>query len=141
MLWRKYFAKINKAILNMSKKRGKKTFFLPRVDTTSLAFVKLLYLTLIVNIINLAYVLVVQRNLQPEVPLFYGLPEGQDQLTNSLGLSMPALVSFSISFVNFFIALYTKKKFFQQALLLTSFLISFFSLVTVVKITLLIGSF
>jgi len=106
-----------------------------------LPLLKLFYFTLAINTIILAYVFSIQKKLQPEVPLFYGLPEGQDQLTNPLNLAIPALISFAITGVNFAICLLIKRKFFQQALVVTSFGVSIFLMITIIKITLLIGSY
>lgn len=102
---------------------------------------KVLYLSFTLSILNLVTVLAIQNNLPPEVPLYYGLPEGPEQLSSSLGLTIPSIVSIIVIFLNTTLALLLKNKFLQQTLILTSFAISIFSSITVTKIILLVGNF
>jgi len=120
-----------------SKNIVKKNTFLA-IDTP---LKKVLYLSLTLSILNLAIVLVTQNNLPPEVPLYYGLPEGPEQLSSSLELTIPSIVSIITIIVNTTLALFIKNKFLQQTLILTSFAVSIFSSITVTKIILLVGNF
>jgi hypothetical protein len=103
--------------------------------------IKIVYIAVSLAILNLIIVLIVQNNLPPEVPLFYGLAEGPEQLSSSLGLTIPGVVSLVIIAINLTLAILLRNKFLQQTLILTSFAVSIFSIITTIKIILLIGSF
>ncbi len=102
---------------------------------------KFIYSSLIISGLGILFVIVVQSNLPPEVPLFYGLPVGENQLTTSLGLVTPAVISFLITAINVGVAFFLENKFLQKTLILSSFAISILSIITIVKISFLVGSF
>jgi len=93
------------------------------------------------SILTILAVLLSQKSLPPQIPLFYGLPEGEEQLTTSFGLIIPGVVSLIVAGINTLISLLLDNQFLQKSLILTSLAISAFSLVTTLKIILLVGSF
>ena len=103
--------------------------------------IKVVYLSIILAFLNLLMPIVVQSKLPPEVPLFYGLAQGAEQLTGSLGPAIPGVISLIIITTNLTLALLIKNKFLQHILVLASFTVSMFSVITSIKIILLIGSF
>lgn len=104
-------------------------------------WVRLIWVSAFLNVLTVLFVIFLQKKLPPELPLFYGLAEGEEQLTTSLGLTIPGVVSFLIVVTNFLIVLILKDNFLQKTLVLTAFVVSFFSLVTTIKIVFLVGSF
>ena len=127
-------------------KRGKLTFsgLIPKNKDAiekRLPIPKFIYSSLVISLIGIFFVILVQNNLPPEVPLFYGLPEGENQLTTFFGLVTPAVISFLVTVINVSIAFFLENKFLQKTLILSSFAISILSIITIVKITLLVGSF
>ncbi|OGM20745.1 hypothetical protein A2714_03630 [Candidatus Woesebacteria bacterium RIFCSPHIGHO2_01_FULL_38_9] len=111
------------------------------VEGKNLPIPKFIYSSLVVSGLGIFFVILMQNNLPPELPLFYGLPEGEDQLTTSLGLVTPAIISFIITLINTGLVFFLQNKFLQKTLILSSFAISILSVITIVKIALLVGSF
>ncbi len=93
----------------------------------------------LLNIIVILIVLILQNFLPPQVPLFYGLPEGEEQLVSSLMLIVPSAASLLILVINLSISYFLKEDFFKKILVITAIGITIFSLVTTIKIILLIS--
>jgi hypothetical protein len=106
-----------------------------------LPFPKLIYASFFLSLITIILVFVFKNNLPPELPLFYGLPEGEEQLTNTFGLITPVLVALSVLLLNVFLSFFLENSFLQKTLVLSAMAISVFSSITVIKIALLVGSF
>jgi len=96
---------------------------------------------ILINILIIALVALVQIVLPPQIPLFYGLPEGEAQLTPSLSLVIPSLVSLVIMVINIAISYFLKDEILKKFLITTAIGVSIFSIVTTVKIVFLVGSF
>lgn len=93
---------------------------------------------------NLAVVIVifaVKRFMPPVVPLFYGLPYGQSQLTEYSGLLIVPAACFAISVLNIVIALKLNDLFYKKALVVSSAVITLLGAITVGKIIALVGFF
>ncbi len=84
----------------------------------------------LVNILVILGVLFFQSHLPPVVPLFFGLPLGEQQLANSWALIIPPIVALAFLGVNIFI---------KQVLLGLTLTTTALSTITVVKIILLVG--
>lgn len=97
--------------------------------------------TLIVCLATIAFVLVVRNHLPPQLPLFYGLPKGEEQLTSTFGLIIPSLTSIAIVLVNFGLAQILSDSYFRRILSLASIGSVFLSTITTLKIIVLVGSF
>lgn len=93
------------------------------------------------NIIIILIILLLQVFFPPQVPLLYGLPEGEAQLASSLSLTLPSLISLIIIAVNVFISYLLKDEFFKKVLTITAIGLTIFSATTTIKIILLIISF
>lgn len=117
--------------LKVSRKGGNVYFPLKRVFVSSL----------IVNFLTAIAVLISQSHLPPQIPLFYGLAEGEEQLSFPLGLIIPTLLALLITVVNASLTLIIKNDFLQKTLILAGFAVTIFSTITTVKIILLVGSF
>lgn len=80
-------------------------------------------------------------NLPPELPLYYSLPWGEEQLVNPLGLLILPLSSFFIFILNFSLAslfLGKKEPWLTRILILTATIFSFLSTWALIKIIFLI---
>lgn len=102
---------------------------------------KIVLATVLLNIFSLLFVLAVQKNLPPQIPLYYGLPEGDGQLATPFWLITPAIFSLAVFLVNILISSFWKNEFLQQTLTLTSLAIAILSAITTLKIAVLVGSF
>lgn len=110
-------------------------------NLTKIPLIKVVYFCLILILLSLVSVITFQRNLPPEIPLFYGLAEGPEQLSSSLGLVIPSLLSLIFLITNVFLTLILKDKFLKQTLIIATFAVSLFSTITTFKIIFLVGSF
>jgi len=110
-------------------------------ELSQLPMTRLLYISILGTILNLALVIFTQNNLPPQIPLFYGFPEGEDQLGSSTSLLIPPSVAIGIIVLNAIIILRLKNELMQKSLVVASFVVSVFSLVTTIKILLLVGRF
>ncbi|HUC95302.1 MAG TPA: hypothetical protein VMR19_04885 [Candidatus Saccharimonadales bacterium] len=99
---------------------------------------------LVAIFVNLAVVLsliIFRGFLPPQVPLFYGRPAGNAQLTTTLGLFIAPIASFLIIIINFLICLSIKDGFLKKILAISSIVISILMAITITKIALLVGFF
>ena len=93
------------------------------------------------NIVIILIILLLQGFFPPQVPLLYGLPEGEAQLVSSLSLTIPSLVSLLVIAINIFISYFLKEEFFKKVLIITAVGLTIFSTTTTIKIVLLTISF
>lgn len=100
------------------------------------------YLPLVfgLNLLFIILIFVSQKLLPPQIPLFYGMPEGEGQLASSLFLIIPCLSAIIISVVNVIAALIVGDGFLKKTLIIATIPITFFALITTVKIFLLVGA-
>jgi len=94
-----------------------------------------------VNILVLLFTLLVQRNLPPIVPLFYGLPTGEEELAQKIFLVIPSLVSLLIILVNVTLIKYAKDSFLPKVLVGLIIGSTILGAITTIKIIFLVGSF
>lgn len=99
------------------------------------------FASVLLSVLTILFVIAIQKKLPPQIPLFYGLPEGEDQLTSKIGLIIPSFFALTITLFNAFLTSLLKNKFLRETLILSSFTISVLSLITTIKIALLVGSF
>ncbi len=121
--------------------KDEKVNIFKKLLSEKIAFKKLLYVSFGLSIINLTLVIALQKYLPPQVPLFYGAAEGEEQLTSSLGLIIPASLSIILILLNSLLSLFLESNFLQKILSIVSFTVTLLSAITVIKIILLIGSF
>jgi len=104
-------------------------------------FRKWVSLALVVNVSIVLAIFLFKRFLPPEVPLFYGLPKGQEQLGNIFLLALPCTISLGIIFLNILVGFWVKDNFLLKSLVLSGLIMVFFSAITTLKIIFLVGSF
>ncbi len=123
------------------KLRASKSKILSKFSPNNIPLARIIYATVIVNIANIALIVLLQKRLPPEIPLFYGLAKGEGQVAASTELIIPPVLSLSITFVNIAITSLIKNSFLRQALVATILVVTLFSLVATLKILLLVGYF
>ena len=96
---------------------------------------------LILNAVSVLAPIILKSFLPPVVPLFYGLPGGEAQLTSALGLAIAPAISTVIVAINIFLGLRTKDDFLKKIFAVTALLVSIVTTITVAKIILLVGFF
>jgi hypothetical protein len=95
----------------------------------------------VINFATIIFTLFVQGKLPPQVPLFYGLPLGENQLVKPIFLLIPSLLSCVIISANLFLARLIKDDFVKKAFAVTGLASAIFTGITTFKIIFLIGSF
>ena len=91
-------------------------------------------------IITLVLALVYTKRIQPEVPLFYGSPEGEEQLAASWMLAIPAIIASAFTIVNTTLSYFLKDDFLKKSLIIGAFTLTVLSTITTLKIIGLISS-
>lgn len=105
-----------------------------------IAYSKQIAALLILNTIIILAIFFLQSYLPPVVPLFYGLPKGADQLAPSIVLTVPPVVAITTILISVLLISITKDDFTKKILIATSAITTLLSLITVIKITLLVSS-
>lgn len=95
----------------------------------------------IVNLLLIIGVFLIKNFLPPEIPIFYGLPEGQEQLGSLYFLILPSIISLGIVFLNILLGIFIKDNYLVKILTITGIASTFFSFVTTIKIIFLVGGF
>jgi hypothetical protein len=96
---------------------------------------------IIVDLVTALLIFILKNNLPPLVPLLYGRPAGEAELTVTAGLFIAPGVGFIITFLNLFISLWVKDNFLKKILAISSIVISALMAITIVKIVFLVGFF
>lgn len=110
-------------------------------ESLKLPFKNYLVASLVCSLVTLLAVILIQKNLPVQVPLFYGAAEGESQLTSSWALIIPSAISILVILINSFLATLLKDDFIKKTLILMATVVTFFSIVTTLKIIFLVGSF
>ena len=92
------------------------------------------------NVIVAVLVLLLQNNLPPTVPLYYGRPRGEEQLAPQLFLLVPPLSSAVVTIINGVIAYLISDQFVRKVVLGISCAVTILSTITVINIILLVGN-
>jgi len=113
----------------------------PKVNLENIPFIKFVYTAFVINVVTIIFVLIIKSHLPPQVPLFYGLARGEEQLANNTGLLIPNLISSAILIINIAIAYILENDFLRKTLIVSGFLGVILATITTLKIIILVGSF
>lgn len=102
---------------------------------------KIFIISFSISALALILALFAQPFLPPQVPLFYGLPDGGEQLSSRLGLVIPGIVSLLIFTVNLILVKTLNDDFLKKIPATIALVASFFAIITTFKIIFLVGSF
>lgn len=96
-----------------------------------------------INVLMIAIVLVLIyfKRIPPQVPIFYGSPEGEEQLAANWLLTTPALASTIFLGINFLISGFVEDDFLKKILIIAGITATILSTITTAKILFLIGYF
>ena len=106
-----------------------------------LDFKNLFFVAVIINVVAILAVIILKSFLPPLVPLFYGRPAGEAQLTNTIGLLIAPAAAFLLTMLNLSISFWVKDEFLKKILAISALVISVLTAITIVKIISLVGFF
>lgn len=110
------------------------------VGLTSIPFQQTILTVSLINIVVIALIFILKHFIPPQIPLYYGLAEGEEQLApNSLYLVLPSVVSLVIVVLNSTLASLIRDNFIKKMLIVACAATTFFSVVTTIRIFLLVG--
>jgi len=110
--------------------------------TQDIPYKNILFASFVVNVLTICLVLLFRKShLPPVVPLYYGLPEGDGQIAPSIYLTIPSIIALGIILINSLITSLLKDDFLKKTLIIASLGTTFFSVITIIKIIFLVGSF
>jgi len=110
------------------------------IEEAKIPFKNQVYIAFLVNLIIISFVFTLLWKLPPQIPLFYGLPEGEGQLAPDWALIIPNSTSLLILVLNILIANSIKDDFYKKILIIGAIVSTFFASITTLKIFFLIGS-
>lgn len=108
---------------------------------SKLPYLKLVYIAIGVNTAVILGILIFQNLIPPEVPLFYGLPEGNTQVANSEELIIPSMISLLVILTNISVSSILQNDYLKRVLIIVSIIITLLSLITTLEILYLVGNF
>ena len=94
-----------------------------------------------VGVVLAILIIIFKSYLPPVVPLFYGRPEGAEQLVSTLDLLLAPVFIILIVSLNLFVSKFVNDNFIKTILVASSFLISVLVSITIIKIIFLVGFF
>ncbi|CAN5284618.1 hypothetical protein BH10PAT1_BH10PAT1_3700 [soil metagenome] len=93
------------------------------------------------NLVTILLIVLVHKHLPPVIPLFYGLPVSVAELSGSYTLALPPIIASCLALINLIIVKFTKDIFLDKILSGLTISLTALSLITVLKIIFLVGSF
>jgi len=114
---------------------------LVKIDTNKLPYKNYLFAGFGLNLVLVGLIFLLKNNLPPEIPLYYGKPQGEDQLASTMALIIPPSLALVILILNSVVAYFSKEEFIKKILVISSLVVSAFAATTIIKIALLVGNF
>lgn len=93
----------------------------------------------IINLLVILLGLLAQRLLPPQIPVFYGFPKGETQLSTPLGILIPSALSLIFILLNLFLISIIIDEFIKKILIIAGLATAIFAGVTSIKIFFLVG--
>ena len=93
----------------------------------------------ILNLLMIFFGLLLLKRLPPQIPIFYGLPRGEAQLSSPLGILFPPVSSLIFISLNLLLINIIKDGFIKKTLVVAGLASAVFASITVVKIIFLVG--
>ncbi len=95
---------------------------------------------LLINFFVIVLTFLGQKYLPPQIPLFYGMAEGEEQLAGSIWLFLPNSLALIFLLVDGFVSSLIDENFTKKILIVAGIIATFFATITTVKIFFLVGS-
>jgi len=92
-----------------------------------------------INFIIIIFSLLLLGRLPPQIPIFYGFPQSEAQLSHPIGILIPSSLSLIFILLNLFLINIIKDEFIKKILVIAGLATAVFASITVVKIIFLVG--
>ncbi len=99
-------------------------------------FITSVFLSLIFLILSMLSIFI----LPPEIPIFYGLPKTNEQLSKSTYIVLPSIISLSLILINIIIAIKVDSLYLKKVLAFASILLAILNIIATSEIITLVGS-
>ncbi|SRR3989339_94006 len=93
----------------------------------------------ILDVLTIIFGLLVQKLLPPQIPVFYGFPQGEAQLSPPIGILIPSALSLVFILINLILIKVVKDEFIKKTLIIAGLATAVFAGITVIKIFFLVG--
>lgn len=103
-------------------------------------YIKPTLLIIAANLLLMITIILLQKLIPPVVPLLYGKPTGEEQLTSRANLLIPPVLAIATNIINLALIQILKDNFLQKILLSLGFILTILSTITTLKIIFLIGN-
>ncbi len=104
-------------------------------------FKKVLIFSFVLGLLTIFSVILSLNRLPPEVPIFYGLPQGKEQLGPTSSLFLPGFLAIFLSLINTAIIFTLGDDFLKKTLVFTSLALNILCFIGTIKIVFLVGNF
>lgn len=125
--------------VNAIRKRASITIKSGEEIASSVPYFRIIVALLLINLIFILFVLFYKHILPPEIPLFYGLPESNEQLAPSSWLIIPGMLSMIITIINTSFSFLAREGFLKSAFSIASIVVGIFSILATLEIIFLVG--
>lgn len=131
-----YTSKRAKKLLWKGKATVKTQFTLEKIH-----FKKAVAAFFLLNLATMLLVVLLKTKLPPQIPLYYGLARGEEQLAETLYLTLPSFVSLAILVLNLVVSFALDDEYLSKTLTISGLAAILLATITTVKIIFLVGSF
>lgn len=101
---------------------------------------KLIISTVITNLIVILIGLAAKFILPPQIPIFFGFPQTEEQLAPSLLIIIPPIISLFFTIINSVAAINIESSYIKKSFAFASLAVTLLSTIAVIKIIFLVGS-
>ncbi|HCR35570.1 hypothetical protein A2130_02530 [Candidatus Woesebacteria bacterium GWC2_33_12] len=101
---------------------------------------KLIIVTIVTNIVVILLGILSKIILPPQIPIFFGLPQTEEQLAPALFITIPPIISLIFVLINSIMAINLESSYVKKSLAFASLAVTLLSTIAVFKIIFLVGS-
>jgi hypothetical protein len=110
------------------------------IENTKVPFGKQIIMFLLINLAMILLLVFSILILPPQIPLFYGLPDGEEQLAANWLITLPNFIALFTVFINSLLATKIKDEYIKKVIVIAGFVVTIFAIITVFKILFLVGN-
>ena len=121
------YKRVKASVVKLSKNK------IETIEAT-LPFIPLVITSLCISLLTILCSFFAREFLPPEIPLLFGLPKGQEQLTTTNGIMIPGLISLGFLIINSFLSSSLSDDYLKKTLVVVSFSLAIFATIATIEI-------